>query len=113
MKKIEHEIQTAAIKWFRLQYPNHLVFAVPNGGHRNKATAIFLKKEGVLAGIPDTFIPVARKNFHGLFVEFKAEKNKPTINQLKVMDKLRDEGYMCVVCYSFEKFKEIVNDYLK
>ncbi|MCL2652087.1 MAG: VRR-NUC domain-containing protein [Candidatus Azobacteroides sp.] len=112
MKTVEHDIQATAIRWFRYQYPNHIIYAVPNGSYRNKITAARLKEEGVLAGVPDVFIPVARKDFHGLYVEFKAEKNRLTQSQILIIDKLMQEGYQCEVCYSFDDFRKIVNNYL-
>ena len=39
---LEHQIQCACIDWFRLAYPKlqSLLFAVPNGGRRDKVTEI-------------------------------------------------------------------------
>jgi len=113
MKQTEHNIQVACINWFRLQYPKHLVYAIPNGGMRNAIVAAKLKTEGVLSGVPDLFIASANKDFHGLYIELKAGKNKPTANQLTVMQKLQNEGYKCEVCYSVEEFINVVNEYLK
>ena len=112
-KLSEHEIQVACINWFRCQYPKYLIYAIPNGGQRNKIVATKLKAEGVLAGVPDLHIPVAKQGFHGLYIEMKAGKNKPTDNQITVMDKLRDEGYKCDVCWSLDQFITSVNNYLK
>jgi hypothetical protein len=72
-----------------------------------------MKAEGVLAGVPDLHIPAANNGFHGLYIEMKHGKNKPTEKQATVMDKLKNEGYKCVVCYSFGEFQEAVNEYLK
>jgi len=113
MKNLEHDIQSACIRWFRYQYSEHLIYAVPNGSWRNKITAARLKEEGVLAGVPDVFIPVARNGYNGLYIEFKAEKNRLTQSQMIIIDKLMQEGYVCAVCYSFETFKDVVNNYLK
>jgi hypothetical protein len=113
MRSIEHNIQVYCIAWFRLQYPEYLIYAIPNGGKRNAVTAKKLKAEGVLSGVPDIHIPSAKEGFHGLYIELKAGKNKPTENQLFVMKKLRSEGYLCEVCYSFEGFRKTVTDYLK
>ena len=44
----EHRVQCACVRWFRCQYPamRHNLFAVPNGGARNKIIAAKLKAEG-------------------------------------------------------------------
>jgi hypothetical protein len=47
------------------------LFAIPNGGLRDKATAGKLKAEGVKDGVPDTMLPVPRHMWAGLFIEMK------------------------------------------
>jgi len=102
----------ACVNYFRYQYPNHLIWAIPNGGQRNAIVAAKLKAEGVLAGVPDLFIATARNGYHGLFIEMKAGKNKPTPEQTAVMLDLHAESYKCAVCWSVEEFKATVDDYL-
>ena len=113
VKTSEHEIQVSCINWFRLVYPKYLIYAIPNGSQRNIIVATKLKAEGVTSGIPDLHVPIAKNGYHGLYVEMKAGKNKPTGNQLTIMDKLRNEGYKCVVCYSLDEFMQEVKDYFK
>ena len=52
-RHIEESIQVACVKWFRLQYPNLVIFAVPNGGSRNLYEAKNMKESGTLAGVAD------------------------------------------------------------
>ena len=113
MRQQEHTMQVMAVYWFRYQYPECLLLAVPNGGQRNKIVAAKMKAEGVLAGTPDIFIPEPRNGFHGLWIEFKFGKNKLTDSQSYVIGKLRKNGYRCEVCYSLEEFLTIVDNYLK
>ena len=47
MKTTEHEIQVNCVNYFRLRYPKGLIYAIPNGGHRNVIVASKLKAEGV------------------------------------------------------------------
>jgi hypothetical protein len=111
MRNIEHNIQVACVTWFRYQYSDHLIYAIPNGGLRNKAVAGKLKAEGVLRGIPDLCIPVARFGSHGLYIEMKAENETTKPHQDLIISKLRDEGYQCEVVHSFDEFQKIVNEY--
>lgn len=113
MKEQEHYIQVACVNWFRYQYPQHLIWAVPNGGQRNAVVAAKLKAEGVLAGVPDLFVAVVRGSYSGLFVEMKAGKNKPTDEQKSVIQQLWEAGYKCEVCWSVEEFKSIIDSYLR
>ena len=55
--KTEHEEQRELVRDFRQAYPGVLIFSIPNGGWRTKATALKLRVEGCVAGIPDLFVP--------------------------------------------------------
>ena len=113
MKTTEHEIQVNCINYFRLRYPKGLIYAIPNGGQRNVIVAAKLKSEGVLSGVPDLCIPIAKKGFHGLYIELKNGKaGKVSNNQLTIMEKLQSEGYRCEVCRSFDEFKTIIDNYM-
>lgn len=113
MKQTEHQLQVSCVNWFRYQYPKELIYAIPNGGQRNIIVASKLKEEGVLAGVPDLCIPIARKSYHGLYIELKVGKNKLTENQKEVISRLVDNGYKCYTCWTLTGFIEIVNNYLK
>ena len=109
----EHEIQVACVNYFRLRYPKGLIYAIPNGGQRNVIVASKLKAEGVLSGVPDLHIPMAKKGYNGLYIELKNGKTgKVSENQKTIMDKLQSEGYRCEVCRSFYEFKNVVDDYM-
>ena len=66
----EHQIQCACIDWFRLAYPKlqSLLFAVPNGGRRDKVTGGKLKAEGALAGVADLILLIPRNGYALHFV---------------------------------------------
>jgi hypothetical protein len=108
----EHRIQCACIKLFRYLYPHYIVYAIPNGGQRNAIVAAKLKAEGVLAGIPDIHIPMARNGYHSLYIEMKNGK-KGTISdkQKDMIEKLKAEGNKVVVCRSVEEFEKEIKEY--
>lgn len=56
----EHNEQVGLVNWFRGRYPGVLIFAIPNGGLRTVRTAITLRDEGVVPGIPDLHVPAWR-----------------------------------------------------
>lgn len=99
----EHDLQASIIAECNLRAnmdPRFgLVFAIPNGGHRHKATAGKLKAEGVKAGIPDLFLPVPRpaynghRAYHGMFIELKVGRNSPTDSQELWLRLLAEQGY--------------------
>ena len=114
MRDGEHQIQVACVNWFRYQYPKSIIYAVPNGGPRNAIVAAKLKAEGVLAGVPDLFVAEPKGEYHGLYVEMKnGNQGRVSDNQKTLMDRLRNRGYRCEVCRSFEDFEETVNDYMR
>lgn len=116
MPSSEHEEQTALFNWAAWEvtrYPElDLMFAIPNGGKRHPATAVKMKQEGVKPGVPDIFLPVPRGKYHGLFIEMKFGKNKPTEAQLQYIEALKFQGYKAVVCYSAQDAKQVILNYL-
>lgn len=95
------------------RYPElNLMYHVPNGGLRSKATAGRLKAEGVKPGVPDVCLPVARKGYHGLYIEMKAAKGKLSDNQKVWIEALLKQGYHVVTCYGFNEAADVISDYL-
>ncbi len=95
------------------KYPElKLLFHVPNGGYRSTATAGRMKAEGVKPGVPDLCLPVARQGYHGLFIEMKAGRNKPTAYQTQWLENLSNQGYLAVVCHGWEEAAKILTEYL-
>ena len=79
MNQLEHTEQVNLMKWWALacrayQLDERMLFAIPNGGQRNIIVAAKMKQEGVRSGIPDLFLAVPKKDYHGLFIEMKKVK---------------------------------------
>ena len=100
----EHNEQVIFVNWARVMAANGitelaLLFAIPNGGKRSIGVAKKLKSEGVLSGVPDLFLPVARKGKHGLFIEMKREKGGSiSKSQNEMISRFTEQGFECVVC---------------
>lgn len=88
------------------------IFAIPNGGRRDKREAAGLKRAGVRAGVPDLMIPVARHGYHGMFIELKVGNNKPTAKQTEWLCKLFQNGYYTRVCYGALEAVDAIKEYL-
>lgn len=56
--------QRTVVEWCELRRVP--CFHIPNGGSRNKAEAANLKRQGVMAGVPDLCVPVARCGYRGI-----------------------------------------------
>lgn len=110
----EHRIQCACVNWFRLQYPTHAsaLFAVPNGGRRDRVSGAKLKAEGVLPGVSDLILLVARGGYHALLIEMKTSRGKQSPAQKEWQRDMTARGYLYVVCHSFDEFRKAIDDYL-
>lgn len=90
-----------------------MMYHVPNEGKRQQGTGAILKAAGMRKGVPDIVLPVARQGYHGLYIELKFGKNKPTREQEAYLQALRNAGYQSAVAYGFEQAREIIRHYLR
>jgi hypothetical protein len=116
MKDFEHQHQAAIFEWARWQQAANpvlaLLYAVPNGGHRHPAVAAKLKAEGVKSGVPDMCLPVARGDYHGLYIELKAGKNKATKTQAEWLQALTVQGYRAECVTGSQAAIDLISEYL-
>jgi len=109
----EHDLQVSCVEWFYLQYPNEILFAIPNGGKRNIVTAMKLKAEGVMPGVSDLFLMLSKGGFHGFCIEMKRKGGTLTDNQKDFFKKAINKGYLCTKVDNFEDFVIAINTYMK
>jgi hypothetical protein len=113
----EHQEQVALFTWAwhnRQKYPLlRLLFAVPNGGHRNIVVAKRMRDEGQKAGVPDILLPVMRNGFGGCFIELKRKGNYPSPIQKAWMSELTEQGYAVHLCYGWEAARDVLVAYLE
>jgi hypothetical protein len=115
----EESEQVALFCWsatleVRNQYPElQWMFAIPNGGLRNKIVAAKLKAQGVKAGVPDIFLPVSRGKYHGIFVELKTLKGVVSNMQKQWIAALQVQGYAACVCIGWENTAKMLVSYLE
>lgn len=89
------------------------MFAIPNGGLRDKVTASRLKQTGVKAGVPDVMLPLPWGQFAGLFLELKKiRKGVVSDEQAAYHIELRRAGYCVVVCKGYVECVNAINAYL-
>jgi len=99
----EHIDQVRTVGWFRATFRDVLIFAIPNGGQRSRTAGYKLKLEGVVAGVPDLFIPEWR-----LFVEMKKEGGRLSPAQKELIPVLEDAGYTVLVPQGFEQARDML-----
>ncbi len=53
------------------------------------------------------------EKYHGLYIEMKAGRNKPTVDQQWWLEALERQGFRAVWCSGWERAKEEISEYLK
>lgn len=105
----EDKEQEGLVIWFRQKYPGMLIFHVPNGEQRALSVGIRLKKQGVVAGIPDLFIPSLK-----IFIELKRKDGGVVSKeQEKIIAYLQRVGYTVWVCHGAEEASLKILEFLK
>jgi hypothetical protein len=89
--------------------PEKLLFAVPNGGSRNKAEAASLKRQGVKAGVADVILQMPGSGYGSLAIEFKAKTGRQSPSQIEFQKQTEKAGNKYVICKSaFDAIKAIM-----
>lgn len=118
----EHDDQRALFSWAEhakgLRPELNLLFSVPNGGARSKATAGKLKAEGVKAGVPDVCLPVPRGPYGACYIEMKRmalpgrRNGAESPAQKAWREALTDAGNYSVVCRGWTAARDVLEWYL-
>lgn len=118
---LEEQEQTKIFSWInanKKKYPElALAHASLNGVKLNPGAAIKAKKQGMVAGVPDLFLPIPTQTKHGdcygLFIELKRIKGSKVSSEQKIfMAALEYQGYKCSVCYGANEAIETIKNYL-
>ena len=113
----EHEEAVLFADWCqaeRLTDPRlALIFAIPNGGHRQIGVARKMKAEGVKRGVPDYLLPVPNGEYHGLFIELKTKTGSTSKEQKQWLHALTQQGYLAVVAKGADEAISTVQKYLR
>jgi hypothetical protein len=116
--RIQHEFfdQAAVIRWRDLNLKRtpdvRWLFSTLSGVPLRPAQARRMKLSGLVAGLPDLWLPVRRDPFCGLAVELKHGKNVPTDEQWNWLRFLTSQGWYTSVAYGHEAAINIIADYL-
>jgi hypothetical protein len=103
----ETKIQIQFIDYCTENYPNLIVYHIPNEGKRGLYNGMILKRMGLIAGMPDIHIPSLR-----LWIEFKTDKGKISENQNRVLKKLAESNDNVYVLRTLKKAIEVLNFHL-
>jgi hypothetical protein len=121
-RHIEDDHQKALFTWaasaVKTMPALEWLYANPNGGKRNPREAARMKGQGVKPGAPDICLPIARGEYHGLYIEMKKPvvkgDSRPRVSpeQRAYIDHLNSEGYLASVCYGWLEARAVLISYL-
>jgi hypothetical protein len=129
-RDLHHEFQKALFYHRDLlvgRYPLlKALYAVPNGGKRDKVTAAKLKAEGATAGVWDCHLPVGIIKFapnepffpdeiiyHGLWIEIKIGKDNLSPEQIAWQELLEPLGHKFYVARDLQETLNYILAYLR
>lgn len=104
----EHSEQANFVTWFRWNFPDVLIFAIPNAAIRGPMESAKLKAEGMTPGIPDLFIPEWM-----VWIEMKRHGGMLSDPQRKIGAYLSAHGYETFVCFGAQDAKDTVLEFLR
>lgn len=114
----EHQEQATVIQWSTLLLNKcpllAMLYAIPNAAKRSMALAAMMKAEGMKSGVPDLCLPVARSDFHGLYIEMKRKKGGGVTSKEQSWwkDALTTQGYRAVICKGADEAIAEIKSYM-
>ena len=118
MSVSEAKHQQAVIKWsqqpsIRAKWPElALLYHIKNETRGGAAQVAVDKAMGGKKGVPDLFLPAPRGQYHGLYIEMKAETGRTSEAQNWWGEKLLEQGYMWEVCHGCRSAIRVLEWYL-
>lgn len=108
----EDSLQASCMRWHKMQYPNDMIFSVPNAAKRGFVVQKIMKMTGMRAGVWDLFLPEPRGCYHGLFMELKTKTRKLSPEQVIFGNHVLKMGYKTAgPIYTFEQYVDVVKGY--
>ena len=122
----EYAHQCALFCWCTLninKYPELKWYHSIQNEEKSGSTVVGVrsKASGKKAGVSDTFLPVKRGLYSGLYIEMKKPSKKPkkkgkggiSEDQAEFGKFVQEQGFGFIVCYSWEEAKNIIIKYLE
>lgn len=110
----EQIIQQQCVEWFRIQYPDLILYAVVNNsfgsGISNARMGSINKSMGVLAGVSDLVFVFNSVAYH---IEVKTDKGTQSKEQKEFQQKIENEGMKYVIVRSLDQFMNLINNIVK
>ena len=114
---LESEEQEKVFSWInsnKKKYPElALAHASLNGVKLSPGAAVKAKRQGMVAGVPDIFLPIDTADYNGLFIELKRKKGgKISPEQKAFLAALQAQCFNVKICFGAEEAIETIKNYL-
>jgi len=83
----------------------NLIFSVPNGGSRNPAEALKLKRTGTLAGVSDLIVIVPNRI---IFLELKTESGIQSESQKEFQSNVQSLGFEYLLIRNLKEYENFM-----
>lgn len=110
MRHEEYIMQVQVCEWVK-QRTDLPFFATFNERKCSPQEADRLSRAGRVAGVPDLIFFRSNKTHHGLHIELKFGKNKPSSAQMEFHNRLISENYGVYVCYSADEAILVIRNF--
>ena len=112
----ERNMQVAYFDWVKMMrnqdWRYRLIVANPNEGRKDAIRwANIRKQEGMCKGFPDVSIHIAARGFNAAHLELKIHPNKPSEEQIQVLEDLKKAGCFVRVVYELEHLIDLTKWY--
>jgi len=101
MKEEDH-IQANFHKWLNKNYPATRLLAYHIANEQTRQGIAQLVTMGLVSGIPDYHIAIARGCYHSMYIEFKSSTGNLSEMQKIIIPKLQEQGHYVVVCNNLD-----------
>ncbi len=113
--KEEEIVQIQALECLRHYYPEIAACVIHIANERKTSPwyGSMLKRLGVRKGVPDLLFPkpCTIRGFHGLWIEVKTLKGKPSKEQIAFIDEANTDDYYACFAYGSQQIIDVVCDY--
>ncbi len=118
-KMVKHEEADMQAEFFDKVFkvfptlPRKLLFAVPNGGSRNKIEAANMKRQGVTSGVADVILLIPKKGYCSLCLEFKTSTGRQSDEQKEFQRQAEACRSKYVIVRSAMEAIKVMKEYIK
>lgn len=105
--KTEADLQAEIVNYIRTNYPQVLVFSVPNEATYRRRN--YFIKLGMLSGVSDLILVFLNGV---IFIECKAPRGKQSVEQINFQKRIEALGFKYYIIRDLEEIKDIINNEL-